>query len=99
MLQQFIHWVCVDDSSLGRPSLPGAPPTQELGRPMMLLNVLHEFCGDDLKLRQKYYKQIEWSVQAIQSHVRVVYNTLLMLQLHFLVLYYSTMGSGCMSTC
>ena len=69
MLQQIIYWIRVDDSGLGMVKLPGAPPTRELGRPMMLLNVLTEFCKDDDDLRKKYTEHIEWSVETIQLHV------------------------------
>ena len=69
MLQQLIHWICVDDSGLGAPKLCGAPPTMELGRPMMLLNVVTEFCGSEQPLREKYQEQLEWSVEAILKHV------------------------------
>ena len=69
MLQQLIHWVCFDDASLGLPSLSGAPATRELGRPMMLLNVVCEFCGSDASLREKYMEQLLWSTQAILQHV------------------------------
>ena len=70
MLQQLIHWICVDDSGLGGASLAGVPPTSELGRPMMLLNVVSDFCGTDTTLRDKYRQQLEWSVDAIMKHVR-----------------------------
>ena len=69
MLQQLIYWICVDDSGLGVVRLAGTPSTQELGRPMILLNVLTEFCGDNKDLREKYMEHIEWSVQKIQLHV------------------------------
>ena len=71
MLAQIIYWIRFDDSGLGVPKLPGAPPSgQELGRPMMLLNTLVEFCGKDKQLRDKYSGDIEWSKQAILTHVR-----------------------------
>ena len=69
MLQQLIHWVCFDDASLGLPRLSGAPATRELGRPMMLMNVVCEFCGSDASLREKYAEQLLWSTQAILQHV------------------------------
>lgn len=72
MLSQVIHWIRVDDSGLGIPKLEGAPPSEELGRPMMLLNVLSEFCGQDERLREKYTADLEWSVQAILRHVHTV---------------------------
>jgi len=70
MLSQLIHWIRVDDSSLGVEKLPGAPPAEELGRPMMLLNVLTEFCGSDALLRKRYLEDIEWAVTQILKHVR-----------------------------
>ena len=62
----------MDDSGLGIPKLEGAPPSEELGRPMMLLNVLSEFCGQDERLREKYTADLVWSVQAILRHVHTV---------------------------
>lgn len=69
MLQQLIHWICFDDTGLGLPRLSGAPATRELGRPMMLLNVVSEFCGSDSNLRVKYMEQLLWSTQTILQHV------------------------------
>ena len=69
MLSQLVYWIRVDDSGLGMPKLPGAPPSQELGRPMMLLNVLTEFCGPDKTLREKYQPDFDWAVQSILRHV------------------------------
>ena len=60
----------MDDSGLGVTKLAGASPSQELGRPMILLNVLNEFCGDDETLRKKYAGDLEWCVQAVLNHVR-----------------------------
>jgi len=75
MLSQVIHWIRVDDSGLGMPRLEGASPSEELGRPMMLLNVLSEFCGEEKRLREKYAADFEWSIQAILKHVhtQIVY--------------------------
>lgn len=69
MLQALIHWVREDDSALGGVRLSGAPPTRELGRPMMLLNVISEVCGEDTALRSQYKAHIDWSIQAILEHV------------------------------
>lgn len=60
----------MDDSDLGLIKLPGVAPSQELGRPMMLLNVLTEFCGSDEELRKKYQDDFDWAVAAILKHVR-----------------------------
>ena len=49
--------------------LSGAPPTRQLGYPMMLLNVLTEFCGNEVEKRDKYSEQFKWSVEAILKHV------------------------------
>ena len=70
MLSKLIYWIRVDDTELGVPKLPGAPSSQELARPMMLLNVLTEFCGSDKSLREKYSADFDWAVQAILKHVR-----------------------------
>ena len=72
MLSQVIHWIRVDDSGLGIPKLEGDPPSEELGRPMMLLNVLSEFCGREERLREKHAADLEWSTQAILRHVCMV---------------------------
>ena len=69
MLNKLIYWIRVDDSELGVPKLPGAPSSQELARPMMLLNVLTEFCGNNKSLREKYSGDFDWAVQAIVKHV------------------------------
>ncbi len=69
MVSQLVHWIREDDSDLGVPRLPGAPPSQELGRPMMLMNVLMEYCGEDSRLREKHATDMEWSVQQILKHV------------------------------
>lgn len=68
MLQQLIHWICIDDSGLGRPKHAGTPPTRELGRPMILLNVISEFCGKNETLRAKYMNQIQWSIENMLLH-------------------------------
>ena len=60
----------MDDTSLGVEKLPGASPSEELGRPMMLLNVLTEFCGSDVLLRKRYLEDIDWAVTQILKHVR-----------------------------
>ena len=69
MLCQVIYWIRVDDSSLGLPKLAGVPPSQELGHPMMLLNILTEFCRSNEELRKKYADDFDWAVKAILKHV------------------------------
>ena len=69
MLSLLIHWIRFDDSDLRLPKLSGTIPSFELGRPMMLLNVLTEFCGDVTHLREKYKSHFEWAVHAILKHV------------------------------
>ena len=59
----------MDDSSLGVVKLSGLPSSQELGHPMMLLNVLTEFCGTDEEMRKKYSEDFDWAVAAILKHV------------------------------
>ena len=60
----------MDDSELGVVKLAGVSPSQELGRPMMLLNILTEFCGQDEQLRKKYSEDFDWAVREILKHVR-----------------------------
>ena len=69
MLGQLIQWIMVDSSSLGSGYLTRG--TSELGRPMMLLNVLQEVCGNDTTKRKQYEKEISWSIQKIQTHLQV----------------------------
>ena len=69
MLSQVIYWIRVDDGGLGLAPLCGNPPSEELGRPMMLLNILTEFCGSDSQLRIKYTEDFDWAVAAILKHV------------------------------
>ncbi len=73
MLEQLIYWIRVDDSGLGMVRLSGAISTRELGRPMMLLNVLTEFCGNDQELRKKYSEHFEWSIEMLLLHVCMCY--------------------------
>lgn len=94
MLQQLIEWICVDDSGLGMPVLSGAPSTRQLGYPMILLNVLTEFCGNDTKMREKYSKQFKWSTEAILKHV---ITTSYLDRLLLLLLFYSMMETGYMN--
>lgn len=69
MLGQLIKWIMVDSSSLGSSLLVSG--VSELGRPMMLLNVLQEVCGDDSMRRGKYDNEIKWSIKKIMSHLQV----------------------------
>lgn len=100
MLSQLIHWIREDDSSLGIPKLAGAPLSQELGRPMILLNVLSEFCGEDKELRKKFEEDFQWSIQAILKHVRPnsyqpIFHDIVTSVV--LILIYSMMVSGCVN--
>ncbi len=72
MLTSFIRWVRYDDSELGAVCLPGCEASSELGRPMMLLNVLTEFCGNVTELRDKYKDHFQWAIDAILKHVSVL---------------------------
>lgn len=69
MLGQLIQWIMIDSSSLGSSFLTGG--TSELGRPMMLLNVLQEVCGDDSTRRGKYDNEIKWSIRKVLTHLQV----------------------------
>ena len=69
MLKQLMQWIMVDNSSLGSSLLTSG--TSELGRPMMLLNVLQEFCGDDSTRRGKYDSEIKWSIKKVLTHLQV----------------------------
>lgn len=80
MLASFIRWVQYDDSELGAPCLPGCEPSSELGRPMMLLNVLTEFCNGVVELRDKYSDHFQWAVENILKHVSMYVKSMV----HFL---------------
>lgn len=69
MLGQLVQWIVLDSSSLGSPLLVSG--TSELGRPMMLLNVLQEVCGDDSIKRGKYDNEIKWSIKKVLTHLQV----------------------------
>lgn len=42
MMDQIVHWVRKDPSGLGRPWLSGAPASESMAVPMMLLNLVEE---------------------------------------------------------
>ena len=71
MLAQLIHWIRIDDSGLGVDKLAGAPPYQELARPMILLNTISEFCGSDLRERERFQEDLKWCRQEILKHVGI----------------------------
>ncbi|EPQ07539.1 N-acylglucosamine 2-epimerase [Myotis brandtii] len=54
MMDQIVHWVRKDPSGLGRPWLPGAPASESMAVPMMLLNLVEQLGEADKEMVSKY---------------------------------------------
>ncbi|XP_038067868.1 N-acylglucosamine 2-epimerase-like [Patiria miniata] len=70
MLDQLQHWVCVDDTALGRPQLLGAPRVNSLARGMIFLNLLDELTAGDPALQEKYASLEKWSIEQSLQHMQ-----------------------------
>ncbi|KAB1253358.1 N-acylglucosamine 2-epimerase [Camelus dromedarius] len=70
MMDQIIHWVREDPSGLGRPQLPGAPATESMAVPMMLLNLVDQLGEEDEELAGKYAELGDWCAQRVLQHVQ-----------------------------
>ncbi|XP_022081272.1 N-acylglucosamine 2-epimerase-like [Acanthaster planci] len=70
MLDQLQHWVCVDDTGLGRPQLLGAPRVNSLSRGMIFLNLLDELTAGDPALQEKYASLEKWSIEQSLQHMQ-----------------------------
>lgn len=71
MMDEIVHWVREDPSGLGRPQLPGAPASESMAVPMMLLNLVDQLGESDEELAGKYAELGDWCVQRILRHVQV----------------------------
>lgn len=71
MMDQIIHWVQEDPSGLGRPQLPGAPASESMAVPMMLLNLVEQLGESDEELAGNYAELGDWCAQRILRHVQV----------------------------
>ncbi|KAM5196171.1 N-acylglucosamine 2-epimerase isoform 1-T2 [Hipposideros larvatus] len=70
MMDQIIHWVQEDPSGLGRPQLPGAPASESMAVPMMLLNLVEQLGESDEELAGNYAELGDWCAQRILQHVQ-----------------------------
>lgn len=71
MMDQIVHWVREDPSGLGRPQLPGAPASEPMAVPMMLLNLVEQLGESDEELAGNYAELGDWCAQRILQHVQV----------------------------
>ncbi|XP_028399316.1 N-acylglucosamine 2-epimerase-like [Dendronephthya gigantea] len=69
VLSSVLHWIHVDDTSLGRPKLTGSPPVNKMSIPMMVICVLNEVC-DDKEMASQYEGELQWAVNEILKHVQ-----------------------------
>ncbi|XP_072286370.1 N-acylglucosamine 2-epimerase [Pyxicephalus adspersus] len=70
MMDQIVHWVRKDPSSLGRPELPGADSVNAMAVPMMLLNLVDQLCEEDEEAAKTYEELEVWSVGRILQHIQ-----------------------------
>jgi N-acylglucosamine 2-epimerase len=70
VLSRMLYWARVDDSEIGRPPLPGNQPINSLVTPMIILNVIHEICGNDKTMAAKYEEPTQWAVEQTLTHVQ-----------------------------
>ena len=71
MMDQVVHWVRVDGSGLGKPSLSGSPPINGLNVSMIFLILIKELTWDDPSLQEKYAELLQWSIDQTLAHVQV----------------------------
>uniref|UniRef100_A0A8C0LFY1 N-acylglucosamine 2-epimerase n=1 Tax=Canis lupus dingo TaxID=286419 RepID=A0A8C0LFY1_CANLU len=70
MMDQIVYWVREDPSGLGRPCLPGAPASESMAVPMMLLNLVDQLGEADEELAGTYAELGDWCAQRILQHVQ-----------------------------
>ncbi|XP_058569206.1 N-acylglucosamine 2-epimerase-like isoform X1 [Neofelis nebulosa] len=70
MMEQIVYWVREDPSGLGRPRLPGAPASESMAVPMMLLNLVDQLGEADEELAGNYVELGDWCAQRILQHVQ-----------------------------
>ena len=71
MMDQIVSWVREDPSGLGRPQLPGAPASESMAVPMMLLNLVEQLGEADEELAGISAELGDWCTQRILQHVQV----------------------------
>ncbi|XP_010828776.1 PREDICTED: N-acylglucosamine 2-epimerase, partial [Bison bison bison] len=71
MMDQIVSWVREDPSGLGRPQLPGAPASESMAVPMMLLNLVEQLGEADEELAGISAELGDWCAQRILQHVQV----------------------------
>lgn len=71
MMDQVVHWVQKDPTGLGRPSLSGAPASESMAVPMMLLSLVDQLGEADKEMTSKYAELGDWCAQRILQHVQV----------------------------
>ena len=71
MMDQIVSWVREDPSGLGRPQLPGAPASEPMAVPMMLLNLVEQLGEADEELAGISAELGDWCTQRILQHVQV----------------------------
>ncbi|XP_066285121.1 N-acylglucosamine 2-epimerase-like isoform X2 [Branchiostoma lanceolatum] len=70
MMDQLVHWMTVDDSGLGRPKWPGAPDTDNMAVPMMLMCMIDQLEMMDSTLTDKYAGLAERCVEQLLLHIQ-----------------------------
>ncbi|XP_052519355.1 N-acylglucosamine 2-epimerase isoform X3 [Budorcas taxicolor] len=70
MMDQIVSWVREDPSGLGRPQLPGAPASESMAVPMMLLNLVEQLGEADEELAGISAELGDWCAQRILQHVQ-----------------------------
>lgn len=69
---KIMHWVRVDDSTLGRPKLKGNKPVESLAVPMCVLSLVHEL-EEGLEVTNSDLDLTEiraWAVDKIKLHLQ-----------------------------
>ncbi|XP_058390971.1 N-acylglucosamine 2-epimerase isoform X1 [Diceros bicornis minor] len=70
MMDQIVHWVREDPSGLGRPQLLGAPASESMAVPMMLLSLVEQLGEADEELAGNYAELGDWCAQRVLQHVQ-----------------------------
>ncbi|KAM9041120.1 N-acylglucosamine 2-epimerase isoform 1-T2 [Megaptera novaeangliae] len=70
MMDQIVHWVREDPSGLGRPQLPGAPASESMAVPMVLLSLVEQLGEADEELAGSYAELGDWCAGRILRHVQ-----------------------------
>ncbi|XP_034504858.1 N-acylglucosamine 2-epimerase-like isoform X1 [Ailuropoda melanoleuca] len=70
MMDQIVYWVREDPLGLGRPRLPGAPASESMAVPMMLLNLVDQLGEVDEELAGNYAELGDWCAWRILQHVQ-----------------------------